>query len=209
MKYIYSLLFGISVCLSPMSIAANTEEESKFSAEPLSETDMDQVSADAGLNILNVYGNTSAGLSVDSDETESNPSSNEQVNTSDEEEELASLADDEIVNAIDTDDTNNSISALETSPESEELISAVEETDVKVGNSEVFTTTAEIKYKSNEFNHSMKTKGDGAVTITRDLHVELLKLENLSGDHHDRSRTAGDIYLSNWRSRGDTTITPR
>ena len=74
------------------------------------------------------------------------------------------------------------------------------------GNASVFSTNSEINYKNSNVHHDMRTIDNGGVAISRDLQIDLLKLENLRGDNTDGNRSVGNIYLSDWSSRGDTRI---
>jgi len=82
----------------------------------------------------------------------------------------------------------------------------IAKSQVTVGQATAFTTTSEIRYEQGNFNHEMRELDNGGVAVTRDLTIDLLKIENLRGDHYDESRNAGSVFLSNWRSRGDTKI---
>lgn len=200
----------LACVLSFNTLASDNQDESEFSAEPLSETDMDQVSLDAGLNVLNVYGATEAGLTVDNDST--TELGIEDTESNDDNETTANLhTQDELKKIVSQDGLGTNNDNTDQRPNDDALQAAVEETQTEVGNAEVFTTSSEIKYKKNKFKHKLSKQNlqEGSVTITRDMHIDLLKLENLAGDHNDQTRTAGDIYLSDWSSRGDTTITPR
>ncbi|PJF39657.1 MAG: hypothetical protein CUN55_13860, partial [Phototrophicales bacterium] len=72
---------------------------------------------------------------------------------------------------------------------------------------ESFNTRSGISYAKRDF--TQQVDSNGAVTVSRDLHIEQLSMENLSIDNLNNSPSLGDITLSNWRSVGDTTITPR
>ena len=74
------------------------------------------------------------------------------------------------------------------------------------GNASVFSTNSEINYKTNNVNRDMQALDDGEIIVSRDLQIDLLKLENLRGDNREGNRSAGNIYLSDWNSRGDTRI---
>ena len=52
----------------------------------------------------------------------------------------------------------------------------------------------------------MREINNGGVAVSRDLLIDLLKIENLRGNNTDESRSAGSVYLSDWRSQGDTRI---
>ncbi len=172
---------------------------------------MGNVSLDAGINVLNVYGQSAAGLTIDSEEaSRSGQASPLKKLDSTQEDDTSKAQATVALQKISESHEDQKLNPVTTSTvEAEALAEAVEESDIKVGNASAFTTNSEITYKKNNFTHQSRPNNDGSVTLTRDLYVEQLRIENLGGDHYDQNRTVGDIILSDWRSRGDTTVTPR
>lgn len=180
-----------SVSLSGLSLAV----------QPLSEEDMGDVSFDSGLNLLNVYGPTSAGLSDDVEVAK--PSEDEDPNQAIET--AASTAKELLEESEANNDTPVIIdtNANLTFKEVEEAIKASVET---VGTAQIFDTTSEIQYRKKDFFHGAEFLDNGDVVHTRELQIDLLKLENLRIDPLENNPSAGNIYLSDWESRGSATL---
>ena len=174
---------------------------SNYTSLEMSETDMEDISAISGLNILNVHGAPAGGLMHENEEP---VAAAEELNEwgfseSESTQELAKQEIDKLehntVKEIDPDILVETPSIIDNSTFQGEAVN--------------FTTSSEISYKKQNFNHEMTTLDNGSISISRDLYIDSLKIENLRGAHYDESRSAGSIYLSDWQSRGDTTITPR
>ncbi|KZZ32450.1 hypothetical protein A3757_04800 [Oleiphilus sp. HI0117] len=205
----------LSISLPLMLIASkslasqpiNSQEKSTiatYQSLAMSESDMDDVSAIAGISVLDIYGSPAAGLTVDSEDDEATNSNGK--NSYNEAEDTQDFASHELKKIEDgglatTQASNDIASPTETL--------TIEDNSVVSGAAQSFTTTSEINYKPKNFQHEMKQLSGDSISISRNLHVDLLKIENLSGDHYDESRSAGSIYLSDWTSRGNTILTPR
>lgn len=194
-----------------------------IAAQPMSEADMDNVSAVAGLNLLNIYGAPSAGLKVDTEENASSTKSSSNnrilddasveitgplsVESYQEGETTQDFASQELTKIEEgrLNQEQGSISSFESSLQS----SAIIDDRSTIGEAQAFTTSSEISYKDRNVHHEMTELGNGAVSVSRNLQIDLLKIENLRGAHHEEHRSAGSIYLSDWSSRGDTRLTPR
>lgn len=174
----------------------------------MSESDLDDVSAVAGLNVLDIYGQPAAGLTVDDEDSSQNGSSVNKTNDSQQYSEGEStliFASNELKQIEEEHLSASQTSSTEITPNT----ISIQDESLVTGEATGFTTTSEINYKSRNVHHEMtKLQGD-SISISRDLHIDLLKIENLRGDHFDESRSAGSIYLSDWTSRGDTVLTPR
>jgi hypothetical protein len=189
------------VALNLAAIIGVSLSSTSLAVQPLSEKDMGEVSFESGLNLLNVYGPTSAGLSDDVEVAK--PSEEENPNQAIETAASTAkelLEDSESNNeAPVTIDTNADV----TFKEFEEAIKASVET---VGTAQVFDTTSEIQYRKKDFFHGAEFLDNGDVVHTRELQIDLLKLENLRIDPLENNPSAGNIYLSDWESRGSTTL---
>lgn len=177
-----------------------------FAVQPMTESDLEVVSATTGSNILNVFGNSKAGLKIDLEgdaPISDTPLNSEQFQEGEATKPIA-------LNQIRTleDDSNptpnNTNSEVVVSNSSQSAILKLNEQTT--GNASLFSTNSEIKYKNNNFNHEMRLINNDAVAVSRDLQIDQLKLENLRGDGTDDGRSAGSIYLSDWHSQGDTRI---
>ena len=177
-----------------------------FAVQPMSESDLEVVSATTGNNILNIFGASQAGLRVDDDVTG--------LGTSAIELEAENATEGEATKSISLNELRTiEEGSLENPPQAQPaLISSDSQSTVlklnesTTGNASVFSTSSEINYRTSNVHHDMRFLDNGGVAIARDLQIDLLKLENLSGDHANDGRSAGSIYLSNWNSRGDTRI---
>lgn len=184
---------------------------SAYSVQPMSESDLEVVSATTGDNILNIFGASQAGLKVDSDErvepgsaslsTESKASLNKEQFQ--EGESVSNVA------AMELRDIEQKTSSNREPANSVNLDQSVQNNVVlsnesTTKSSSAYSTNSEINYKTANFKHQMRELDNG-VAVQRDLQIDLLKLENLKGAHYD-DRSAGSIYLSDWSSRGDTRI---
>jgi len=184
-----------------------------YSVQPMTESDLEIVSATTGDNILNIFGASEAGLRVDSNKQVEpgsatlNPENSTPLNKEQfqEGENAASIAASEIRELEQNSRQTKTIipsSIIGQDVQQAAMLSG--ESTSKA--SSAYSTESEINYKTANFKHQMRELDNGGVAVTRDLQIDLLKLENLKGAHFDESRSAGSIYLSDWRSQGDTRI---
>lgn len=172
--------------------------------EPMSEEAMGSMALESGQDFIQIYGPTSAGLTIDiDDESDSKKTS------------ASESADDTAIAA-----TKQTIADLEKQLIEEfETAKASGDTDIGqaallkgdsiiVGQAGAFDTTSEISYKDGAFKHDAKFNKDGSVEHTRNLQVDMLKFENLSSDAAN-DNSFGSIYISDWSSRGTNTTTER
>jgi len=175
-----------------------------LSVQPMSEADLDGVSFDSGQNLLNIYGKPAAGLRDDTPDSTSDEASGLTRKSHQESDEAQPLASQELRSLEDEGKTPNPVELSTLDPQTlSEAIAASVET---IGAASAFTTDSEIRYKRQNVHHEMSPIENGGVSVARDLSIDLLKLENLRGDDYDVERSAGSIYLSNWRSQGETRI---
>lgn len=170
--------------------------------QPLSEQAMDDVSFESGLNILNVYGPTSAGLSDDIDLLAPSAEDKEKQLVT-----ATTSAKELLEDAEESQDESVTAPPLDTNlsfKEVEEAISAGISTVGRAGTT--FDTSSEIQYNKKSFIHDAEFLSNGDVIHTRDLQIDLLKIEDIKGNYRDEGRTIGDIYLSDWESRGSATL---
>jgi len=165
--------------------------------QPLTESDMDNVSVETGQNILDIFGAAAAGLE---DDIDPNEGAEESKDTASKDAAQFALQD----NEQDASESTNAVSPSYTS--FEDAQAAIEANAKTIGTANVFKTSSEIQYNDKDFSHKADFLRDGSVVHTRDLKIDLLKLENLRGDYNDSERSAGSIYLSNWESRGSTRM---
>ena len=184
---------------------------SAYSVQPMTESDLEVVSATTGDNILNIFGASQAGLKVDSDEkvepgsatlqTEINASLNkEQFQEGESISDIAAMK----LRDIEQKTSSNREPATRENIDQSVQSNAILISESTTKSSSAYSTNSEINYKTANFKHQMRELDNG-VAVQRDLQIDLLKLENLKGAHYDE-RSAGSIYLSDWRSRGDTRI---
>jgi len=179
------------------------------SAKPMNETDLSSVSAVTGENILNLFGAPAAGLSID--QAEPLATSSKKV----------ALSEDEIYQESSTTEifAEAELESLEKSsskqaPPSnldidisafEEAIYASEKT-IGVATS-LNSSNSEIRYSNNKVHHDLTVTTGNDIKVSRDLHIDLLKVDDLRTSAEGPS--AGSIYLSDWRSKGTTHIVTR
>tara|TARA_R110001599_G_scaffold34796_6_gene111079 strand:+ start:3043 stop:3678 length:636 start_codon:yes stop_codon:yes gene_type:complete len=178
-----------------------------LAVQPMSEADLEFVSATTGSNILNIFGASQAGLKIDGSMSEDTEVSSVSLNTENfNEGEATKPAALNKLRTIEEDNLQipNNISELVLSKDTQNIVLKINEQTT--GSASVFTTSSEINYKTSNVHHEMRNIEGGGVAVSRDLQIDLLKLENLRGDHMDESRSAGSIYISDWRSQGDTRI---
>ena len=175
---------------------------SAFAVQPLSESDMDNVSAETGQNILNVFGPAAAGLTEDY-----TPSKQQENGETQHASEVATnVLNDIEQDVLTTDDNSQTDSSNLTFEEAQAAIEAGVKVVGEAFHREGDSTTSEIQYSEKDFHHEAEFLVDGSVIHNRDLQIDLLKLENLRGGYDDNNPSAGNIYLSDWQSRGSTRI---
>ncbi len=166
-----------------------------MAVQPMSESDMDGVAFDSGQNLLNIYGSPEAGLRDDDLVDTKHQESKEALPVASLE--VKSLEDNASKGGDGVEISNADPVAYN------EAISASEEV---LGTASAFTTDSEIRYKKQSVHHESTPIENGGVSVVRDLAIDQLKLENLRGDNYEQERSAGSIYISNWRSQGETRI---
>ena len=180
---------------------------SAFAVQPMSESDLEIVSITTGNNILNIFGASQAGLKV---ENKTNSLNNSSIGTRIELE-PENYAEGEATNpialnelrTIEEDSVQNILQPQQALISNNSQRTVVNLNKSPQGNASVFSTNSEINYKTNNVNRDMQALDDGEIIVSRDLQIDLLKLENLRGDNREGNRSAGNIYLSDWNSRGD------
>ena len=183
---------------------------SAFAVQPMSESDLEIVSITTGNNILNIFGASQAGLKV---ENKTNSLNNSSIGTRIELE-PENYAEGEATNpialnelrTIEEDSVQNILQPQQALISNNSQRTVVNLNKSTQGNASVFSTNSEINYKTNNVNRDMQALDDGEIIVSRDLQIDLLKLENLRGDNREGNRSAGNIYLSDWNSRGYTRI---
>lgn len=178
-----------------------------LAVQPMSESDLEFVSATTGANILNIFGASQAGLKIDDSTVENTDTSSVSLNTEsfNEGEATKPIALNKL-RSIEEDNLQipNTNAELLLSKDTQDKVLTINEQTT--GTSSVFATNSEINYKTNNVHHQMRNLENGGVGVSRDLQIDSLKLENLRGDNFDDGRSAGSIYISDWRSQGDTRI---
>lgn len=194
----------VLVFMFGMTISATSH-----AVQPMTESDLEVVSATTGSNILNIFGASQAGLKVDDSSDPINSTSNVTLTQEayNEGEATSPIVlsklqklDQEAIQSNSTDNQDASSITLETQD------TIIKLNEFTTGSASAFTTSSEINYKTSNVHHEMRDLENGGVGVSRDLQIDLLKLENLRGAHLDESRSAGSIYISDWSSRGDTRI---
>lgn len=176
-----------------------------YEALAMDESDMGDVSGVAGPNVLNVYGASAGGLMQESEEPDDLVESLNEWGFN-EGKKTQVFADKEISKIERTSDSNINLAGqtnLDDTPLTIERDSTIE------GGTQAFNTSSAINYKKSNFHHETRQLKGNSIAISRDLHIDLLKIENLGGDDFQTERSAGSIYMSNWSSQGDTILTPR
>tara|TARA_R110001592_G_scaffold178865_1_gene420133 strand:- start:1462 stop:2097 length:636 start_codon:yes stop_codon:yes gene_type:complete len=196
-------LTGLKITSAVVSVLLSAQV---LAVQPMSESDLEVVSATTGSNILNIFGASQAGLKVDGYDSEDKVSSPAKL-------EAESFDEGEATKPI----ALNALRAIEDdnfhTPNNKDLAisKASQFTILKIneqttGSTSLFTTSSEINYKTSNVHHEMREIRNGGVAVSRDLQIDSLKIENLRGNYLDESRSAGSIYISDWRSQGDTRI---
>jgi len=221
-KLISLLLFSITLGLfSPTIYAAELVPEVTEMPEmtEMTEGDLDNVSAEAGLNLLNIFGAPAAGLTDDAPvggglegdkEVENNfqVSPRNQLDTEEDntrktaEGELIDIESDQLhvevlinIPILSLDEVDNSLKAAEVT---------FSQASALAGRDPDNTTTSQLYYQNKNYHHDLEILGPNEIISTRDVVVDLLTLENLRGDHFSDPTDYGSIYISNFRSQGST-----
>jgi hypothetical protein len=179
---------------------------STFAIQPMSESDLEVVSAITGSNILNIFGASQAGLKIDDSKSESTEATSVNLNTEkfNEGEATKPVALSELRTIEEDTLKHQHNSELLLSKGTQETVLSLNKQTTT--NASAFSTSSEINYKTSNVSHEMRNIENDGVAVSRDLQIDLLKLENLRGDNLDDGRSAGNIYISDWRSQGDTRI---
>ena len=222
-KSISLLLFSITLGLLSLTIyAAELVPEIIEMTEmtEMTEGDLDNVSAEAGLNLLNIFGAPAAGLTDDAPfdggglegdkEVENNfqVSPRNQLDTEEDntrktaESELIDIESDQLhvevlINTpiLSLDEVDNSLKAAEVTFSQASALAGRDPDD---------TTTSQLHYQNKNYHHELEILGPNEIISTRDVVVDLLTLENLRGDHFSDPTSYGSIYISDFRSQGST-----
>jgi len=179
------------------------------SAKPMTENDLGEVSAVTGDHILNMFGAPAAGLTIDQAET---ISSNEEIAATNKKETYKEGNTTEVF-------ANAEIKSLESESSEQPLSSPSIDVDISVFEEAIYaskqtigvattlnSSNSEIQYFDKNMHHELTVLSNNNVKITRDLHIDLLKIDKLNTTADGPS--AGSIYLSDWRSRGSAHMVP-
>ena len=128
--------------------------------QPLTESDMDNVSVETGQNILDIFGAAAAGLE---DDIDPNEGAEESKDTASKDAAQFALQD----NEQDASESTNAVSPSYTS--FEDAQAAIEASAKTIGTASVFKTSSEIQYNDKDFSHKADFLRDGSVVHTRDL----------------------------------------
>jgi len=172
-----------------------------YSARPLSESDLDNVSAVTGDNILNLFGAPAAGLTSDDNAELTLPGKDDDIeeakaNETAVNEELKSLDEKNDDPSLLPDSDSIDISAYE------EAINASKETVGTASTSHA--SSSEIRYLDKNVHHEMTPLNTNSVKVVRDMFIDRLTIDDLRTNREGDS--AGSIYLSDWRSQGSATL---
>lgn len=217
------MLKQLSICILAIALSGQSK-----AVEPMTEDALSNFTLDSGdaLSVLQLYGPTSAGLSIDgtSPEKELKPQPLSSSSSTSSESNTTDDAPNRSSNAVDGTSVETAATTLKnieekliqefkeearSGPLDPNLQAIVKIEERIVGQAVAFDTTSEIRYNKSEFKHDAKFNADGSVQHDRNLKIDLLKFENIGGDDLDDSSTIGSIYISDWRSEGSTTTTAR
>lgn len=217
------MLKQLSTCILTIALSGHS-----FAVEPMTEDALSDFSLDSGdaLSVLQLYGPTSAGLSIDGTGSngELTPKPLTASSSKSPDKATTDSAPKQSSNAV--DETSVKTAAITLQNIEEKLIQEFKEEarsgpldpnlqaivkieERVVGQAAAFDTTSEIRYNKSQFKHDAKFNADGSVQHDRNLKIDLLKFENVGGDDLDDTSTIGSIYISDWRSEGSTTTTVR
>ncbi len=190
----------------PLVLAIFMVGLSAHAVEPMSEEAMGSMALESGQNFTQIYGPTSAGLSVD---TESSGALEGATKTStNETDDTAILATKQSISDLEKQLINEFETAKANGDFDLGQAEIIKSGSLVVGQAGAFDTTSEIRYKDGAYKHDATFNQDGSVKHTRDLQIDMLKFENLSSDNLN-DNTFGSIYISDWSSRGSNTTTER
>ena len=166
-----------------------------LAVEPMSDEDMGDFALASGQSFLQVYGPSSAGLSIDT------PNDSGDVDDTS----LASSS--KVIEDLDQDSLEIKTSEPQgNTPDADTIDGAIESGIVTVGNAQVEETTSEISYKQVDFKREAIFNTDGSVIQTRDLQIDRLEFQNITIDDNP---SLGNVYISDWSSQGQTTTQGR
>jgi hypothetical protein len=174
-------------------------------AKPMTEDDLGGVSAETGDNLLNLLGAPAAGLTID-DDGDYTPSSLAEPHDTYKEGETTEVFAMNEIKSLENNSINQAVLPLEQDVDIstyEEAIYASKQT-IGVATSLDFSSS-EIRYFDKNMNHDVNIITNNNIATTRDLYIDLLSIDKLNTSEDGPS--AGNIYLSNWRSQGKTTVT--
>lgn len=183
---------------------------SASAVQPLTDSAMESVSAELSQNVLNVLGSPAAGLTEDSDA---------QLEIS--QKKVSSL--DDGASVVATDILEDSDGSTTESQEilvdignsasfadiEEALSSSVSVTRTANQDESLFGTSSEVSYQKSSYKKDIEVIDPFTVRQTRDMTIDLIALENLKGGFDDDDEIAGSIYLSNFETKGVTTLIER
>ncbi|MDX1452706.1 MAG: hypothetical protein R3183_09130 [Oleiphilaceae bacterium] len=181
-----------------------------LAVQPLDEAGLGDVAADAGVNILNIYGASAAGITIDDSDDEGDgdgfelPLADASHNES---EEVLPAAEQQLNELEKSLQALTRVEAGNEAISTDEAVALLSANEVTLREASVLNNNSEIRYQSSNFKHQLADQSINSVRIERDLRVDRLSLENLSGNTADSERSAGSIYISDWSSRGGTRIT--
>ena len=166
-----------------------------WAVEPMSDEDMGDFALASGQSFLQVYGPSSAGLSIDT------------PNESGDVDDTRLTSSSKVIEDLDQDSLEaRPITPQGNSPDAETVDAAIESGIVTVGNAQVEDTTSEISYKQVDFKREAIFNTDGSVIQTRDLQIDRLEFQNITIDDNP---SLGNVYISDWSSQGQTTTQGR
>jgi hypothetical protein len=171
-----------------------------FAVEPMSEDALSDFALESGQSFIQIYGAPAAGLTVDIDENQANAAQDSKIETDDTTIESAAYSLKTIEEQITEQFKNANIEPVDPN-----LNAIVSSSEVIVGQANAFDQSSEITYRKKDFQHDAVFNPDGSVEHNRNLKIDLLKFENISNDDLNDNSTLGDIYISDWSSRGSTT----
>jgi len=166
-----------------------------LAVEPMSDEDMGDFALASGQSFLQVYGPSSAGLSIDT------PNDSGDVDDTS----LASSS--KVIEDLDQDSLEiKTIELNPNVPDEETVNDVIESGIITVGNAQVEDTTSQISYRNVDFNREAIFNKDGSVIQTRDLQIDRLEFQNITIDDNP---SLGNVYISDWSSQGRTTTQGR
>ena len=166
-----------------------------WSVEPMSDEDMGDFALASGQSFLQVYGPSSAGLSIDT------------PNGSGDVDDTSLTSSSKVIEDLDQDSLEIKTVELNPNvPDEETIDDVIEAGIITVGNAQVEDTTSQISYRNADFNREAIFNKDGSVIQTRDLQIDRLEFQNITIDDNP---SLGNVYISDWSSQGRTTTQGR